>query len=386
MTAYDRNTVFVIPGEEGSNTVGTNLKSLANIGRLRYDIGNESFIGTQIMTRDLSGGHNYVLGVDWNYKFWRNWYFSGESFLSQTKELNDPTVLNSTRKFGRTDYNAAFNGEEYWGNGFHLNLSHSGRNYNFNFTVNNFSPTYQTYNGLFDQNGIRQIYMGHKYDFYPNGSIIDFGSFGFNSDLRYDFYGGKKEQAIQPYLFFTFKGQTNLFVNYLLVNDESFLGTWFYGIHRYSFNINSRPINAVTLSVNGSFGKYIYRSSSPEMGDGHNFNATLTLKPTSQLNVSLSYARARLSSEATKELFYDGNIYRAVVVYQFTPEFFFRTIMQYDSFARAYQVYPLFSYKLSAFTTFYAGATSDYLNYEESYGVANTNQQYFLKIQYLFGI
>ncbi|MHB9039350.1 MAG: carbohydrate binding family 9 domain-containing protein [Melioribacteraceae bacterium] len=386
MTAYDRNTVFVIPGEEGSNTVGTHIKSLANIGRLRYDIGDESYIGSQIMTRDLSGGHNYVFGVDWNYKFWSNWYFSGEGFLSQTKELNDLNILNSTRQFGRTDFNAAFNGEEYWGNGFHLNLSHSERNYNFNLTFNNFSPTYQTYNGLFDQNGYRQFYMGHEYAFYPTGSFIDFGSLGFNSYQRYDFYGIKKEQVIQPYFSFTLKGQTNLYASYLLVNDESFLGTWFYGIHRSSISINSRPINAITLFASGSFGKFIYRSSSPEIGSGHNLNATLTLKPTSQLNVSLSYARARLSSEATKELFYDGNIYRAVAVYQFTPEFFFRTIIQYDSFAKAYQVYPLFSYKLSAFTTFYAGATSDYLNYEGIYGVTNTNQQYFVKIQYLFGM
>ncbi|MCX6170791.1 MAG: DUF5916 domain-containing protein [Ignavibacteriales bacterium] len=386
MTAYDRNTVFVIPGEERSNTVGTHLKSLANIGRLRYDIGNESYIGTQMMTRDLSGGHNYVLGIDWNYKFWENWYFSGEGFLSQTKELNDLDALNSTRQFGRTSFNAAFNGEEYSGNGIHLNLSHSSRNYNFNLTFNNFSPTYQTYNGLFDQNGYRQVYMGHEYDFYPTGSFIDFGSLGFNSEMRSDFYGVKKEQFIQTYSSLTLKGQTNLNASYLLVNDENFHGIWFYGIHRFNVNINSRPINEIALSISSSFGKFIYRSDSPEMGVGHNLDVSLTLKPTSQLNLSFDYARARLSSEATKELFYDGNIYRAVLVYQFNPEFFFRTILQYDSFAKAYQVYPLFSYKLSAFTTFYAGATSDYLNYEGTYGIKNVDQQYFVKIQYLFGI
>jgi hypothetical protein len=386
MNAYDRNTVFVIPGEEGSNTVGSHLKSLVNIGRLRYEFGDETFIGAQFMARNLTGAYNYLLGFDWNYKFWNNWYFSGEGFLSRTKELDDESLLGSGREFGHTGFNAAFNGEKYWGNGIHLNLSHSGRAYNFGLTFNSFSPTYQTYNGLFDQTGYRGFYMSHYYSFYPVDSFVDYLSLGFGSNLQYDFYGVKKEQVIQPSLSIRVKGQTNINMNYLLVNDESFRGNWFYGIHRMSVNINSRPLNSIGISTYGSFGKFIYRSSSPEMGEGHNFGADLTLKPTSQLNITFSYARAQLSSVSTGKLFYDGNIYRTVAIYQFSPEFFFRAILQYDSFAKAYQVYPLISYKLSAFTTFYAGATSDYLNYEGTYGVTNTNQQYFMKVQYLLGI
>ena len=228
--------------------------------------------------------------------------------------------------------------------------------------------------------------MSHEVDFYPANSFMDFAAIGFNSNLRYDFYGTKREQVIMPYVSLTLKGQTNLFAQYLLVNDESFGGIWFKVINRIIFNVNSRPLNAISLWVNGQVGRFIYRSSSPETGVGHNLSATLTLKPTSQLNVAVSYVRARLSSEATNKLFYDGNIYRVVAIYQFSSEFFFRTIFQYDSFAKAYQVYPLLSYKLSAFTTFFAGATSDYLNYEGTYGVTNTNQQYFVKVQYLLGI
>ncbi|MFA7229010.1 MAG: DUF5916 domain-containing protein [Melioribacteraceae bacterium] len=386
MNAYDRNTLFVIPGEEGSNTVGSHLKSLVNIGRLRYEFGDETFIGTQLMAINLDGAHNYVLGIDWNYKFWNNWYFSGEGFLSKTKEINDQTLLNSQREFGRTGYDAAFNGENYWGNGLHLSLQHSERSYNFGFTFNAFSPTYQTYNGLFDQTGFRGFYMSHSYSYYPVDSFVEYLSVGFGSNLQYDFYGMKKEQVIQPTLYIRVKGQTSVNLNYLLVNDEYFRGRWFNGIHRASVNINSRPWNSISFYAYGSFGRFIYRSSSPEMGKGHNLGADLTLKPTSQLNLTFSYARAQLSNDETGKLFYDGNIYRAVAIYQFSPEFFVRAIMQYDSFAKAYQIYPLISYKLSAFTTFYAGATSDYLNYEGTYGVTNTNQQYFMKVQYLLGI
>jgi hypothetical protein len=389
MGAYDRNTVFVVPGEERSNTVPTTLKSFANIGRLRYDLGDESYIGGMLMTRDFSGGNNHIAGIDWNYKFWSNWYFSGEGFLSRTKELNDTTLLDSVdsgRLFGNTGYNAAFNGERYSGNSVNLSLSHSERAYNCGFSVNNYSPTYQAYNGSFNQNGIRQFFMSHEYDYYPTNSFIDFGAVGFHSFMRYDFSGIKKEQVVQPYLSLTLKGQTNIYIQHLTVNDESFRGIWFDKINRISYSINSRPMDVITLSTYGQIGRFIYRTSSPTMGTGHKLGASVTLKPTSRLNISLSYDRARLSSRETGELFYDGNIYRAVATYQFSYEIFFRTIFQYDSFAKAFQLYPLFSYKLNAFTTFYAGATSDYMNYEGDAGTVNTGQQYFMKLQYLLTI
>jgi len=75
-----------------------------------------------------------------------------------------------------------------------------------------------------------------------------------------------------------------------------------------------------------------------------------------------------------------------VAIYQLSSEIFFRTIIQYNTFDAAYQLYPLFSYKLNAFTTFYAGATSNYYDYHGAGGIVNTDQQYFVKVQYLVGI
>ena len=109
----------------------------------------------------------------------------------------------------------------------------------------------------------------------------------------------------------------------------------------------------------------------------------MTLRPTSKLKVEFSYSRARLSSEATDELFFDGYILRTVAAYQFTTEIFIRGIAQYNSFDKSFNVYPLFSYKLNAFTTFYAGLTNDYLDYGKETGFATTARQFFVKLQYL---
>jgi hypothetical protein len=386
MSAYDRNTVIVVPGEDRSNTIPTDINSLANIGRLRYDMGDENYIGSMILTRNFEGGHNYLFGFDWNYKFWGNWYFNGEGFYSLTKEIDNTSLFSSPRQFGNTGKNAAFNGEEYSGNGIHLVLSHSQRAYNFSFVFNNFSPTYQTYNGLFSSNNYRQLYLSNEYVLYPQNSFIDRATFGLQGELRFNFDGVKKEQSLYPYLTFNLKGQTSIYAHFILVNDENFFGTDLKNVRRFYAEMNTRPIKELSLYAGGNFGRFIYRTSSPVIGTGHTIDLSLTIRPTSKLNLSLAYSRARLSNEKSGNLIYDGNIFRTVGTYQFSPEIFFRTILQYDSFSKSMQVYPLFSYKLNAFTTFFAGATSDYIDYKGDIGIANTSQQYFVKIQYLLGI
>jgi hypothetical protein len=147
--------------------------------------------------------------------------------------------------------------------------------------------------------------------------------------------------------------------------------------------MNSRPWRELSLELEAQLGRFIYRSSTPDLGTGHRLGATLTIRPTTKLKIDVSYSRARLSSIATGQLYFDGNIVRTVATYQFTTEVFLRGIAQYNSFDKSFSVYPLFSYKLNAFTTFYAGITNDYLDYGSDTGFATTARQFFVKLQYL---
>ena len=381
--AYDRNTVIVVPGEEQSNTVASSLRSFANIGRLRYDLGSESYIGGMTLTRNLSGGHNYLFGIDWTYRFLDKWYFKGEGFLSHTKELNNTNLFNSQRKFGSTRYDAAFNGEDYSGNGLSLGLSYKARVYNIDVTAQNYSPTYQTYNGLFTSVGYRQLHVEQSLLFYPEDSFINRNSIGLSSYLKYNFDGTKKEQVIEPYLTFELKGQVYVDFLYFLVNDENFFGRQFNNINRGTISFFTKPIKQIVASFDLTLGKFIYRTSNPQIGKGHDLTAQLELKPDPHVNFNISYSRARLSSVDTGQLFYDGNIYSGKLIYHLNSRMFIRTIVQYNSFVKAFQVYPLLSYKLDAFTSFYIGATSNFQDYGSNYGYTNTEQQYFMKFQYL---
>ena len=383
LAAIDRNTPYIVPGEEGSDIVESDIQTFSNVARARYDFGNESYIGGMVTTRNSSNAHNYTGGVDWNYKFMGNNSFRGEVYLSDTKELNDSTLFTNDREFGSTGHDATFNGEQYGGTGGYVALNHDGRDYTARLQYQDRGPTFQAQDGFVPGNDTRILTFNQWYALYPNSALIDAWSPEVDAGIHYNYDGVKKEQWVIPNLYFQFKGQVQLNTSYFLVNDELFHGVQFRNIHRVAFYINSRPFSALSLNGNLAFGRFINRADAPALGTGHTVNLTATVKPTPQFQVELDYTRARLKDVGTGELFFDGYIARAVAIYQFTSEFLLRMIGQYDQFNGKVDVYPLFSYKLNPYTIFYAGSTYSLTDYGPPVWTKQTARQYFLKLQYL---
>ena len=384
LTASDRNTPFIVPGEETSDYVASNLHSISNIARARYDFGGEAFLGGMAVTRNTGTAHNYLGGLDWTYKFWNNYYFQGELFYADTKEVNDTSLFSDARSLGSTGHDAAFNGEQYGGSSTLLVLRRSARDYSFSFQYTDRAPTFQAQDGFVPNNDLRTGLLQQSYQFYPNNAWIDTWGGGLNTMLHFNYDGIRKEKVAIPYLWANLKGQTNVNITYLALNDELYKGFQFTNINRAELSIYSRPASALTLQFDGWLGRFIKRNDAPDAGQGHTIDFTALIKPTSQLEIDLSYSRARLSSIATRELFYDGYIGRVVGIYQFTSEVFLRIIGQYNEFDKAVSFFPLVSYKLNPYTIFYAGSTYDLSDFGEPYGFKQTARQYFLKLQYLF--
>jgi hypothetical protein len=384
LAAEDRNSPYIVPGEESSDFISTNLESFSNIARARYDFGKETFAGAMVTTRNGAASHNYVAGMDWGYRFWDNYTFNGELFYSDTKELNDTALFSGTRTFGSTGHTAAFDGEQYAGTSANISFRRDARDLSFNISYQDKSPTFQAQNGFVVSNDNRFASAYEQYTFYPKNSVVDQWSVSADQGLHFNCDGRKKEQWIIPEVSAQLKSQTNINLQWFVLNDEYFRGVRLDHINRVECNINSRPVGGLVLSFNGSFGRFINRADAPSMGTGHDISMTVQTRPTSQLQIELSYSRARLSSVSTGELFYDGYIARAVGTYQFTAEVFLRVIGQYDQFNKAIDFYPLISYKLNPLTIFYAGSTYSMTDFGAPYGVRDTARQYFIKLQYLF--
>lgn len=384
LAASDRNTPFIVPGEETSDYVASNLHSVSNIARARYDFGQEAYLGGFLETRNTGPAHNYLGGMDWNYKFSENYYFQGEVFYSDTKEVNDTSLFSDTRALGSTGHDAAFNGERYAGTSSLITFKRSARDYSFSLQYSDRAPTFQAQDGFVPNNDLRTGTLSQSYQFYPNDAWLDSWGFGAFAGLHFNYDGVRKEQFIVPNVWWQFKGQTNVQITYFALNDELYHDFQFTNINRTEISVYSRPASSLTLSFDGWFGRFIKRSDPVDAGKGHTIDMTVQLKPTSQFELDLSYSRARLSSIATDELFYDGYIARAVGIYQFTPRVFLRVIGQYNEFDNAVDFFPLLSYKLNPYTIFYVGSTYSLSDFGEPYGFKQTSRQYFLKLQYLF--
>jgi len=388
LSAYDRNAPFIIPGLYGSSLIRSDINAYNNVLRGKYNFGSESFIGGLVTTRNQGTGSNYVGSIDWNLLLADNYYFSGQLAYASTSELDDTGILNSQRTFGRGSYDAAFNGEQYSGSLVSTSFSRQAKYYNFSFEYKSYSPTFQTQTGFINQTDRRQFEGSQSLSYYPNTSFLSRGTFSVSGTWRYDYGGQFQERFIFTRLSNNFGGQTNLTLSFLPLNDERFRGEFFTGMNRLMIDVSTDPLNALSLSGHIDFGKYVNRRDNPTLGEGYNISGSVTIKPTSRLEMDLSYSYSTLSSVDGSENYFSGDIYRFNGNYNFSKRLFTRLIVQYNSFSEQLQIYPLLSYKANPFTKFYIGM-NDYMNYYDQAGLngfqgfKQTDRQFFVKFQYL---
>lgn len=388
LSAYDRDTPFVVPGLYGSSLVESDIDSYSNILRGTYSFGSESFVGGLISTQNLDSGHNYVGSLDWRLRLADHYYFSGQVGISETEEPDDLALFSNTRTFGRSGYDAAFNGERYRGTLLSAEFERQAKYYGFSLEYSSFAPTFQTQSGFINETDRREFGVGQSISYYPDLGWLSQGSFRINGSWRYDFAGQFQERFIFTRLTNSFGGQTRLSVNFLPLNDERFRGRFFTNMNRLMIDLNTSPSDFLSFGGDFDTGRFIRRSSDPEPGKGYNFSINTTLKPTSRLEVSLRYSYSTLSSVETSETFFSGDIFRFNGSYNFSKKLFARFIAQYDSFREQIQLYPLVYYEINPFTKFYIGMTDDLNRFDRPGsavfdGYRETNREFFVKFQYL---
>ncbi len=388
--AEDRNSPFIVAGEEGSvadnngnNAFLSPFRSFSNILRARYNFGLNSYVGALATTRNFTRAHNYVGGLDWSLFFDNSYTFDGQFLFSNTRELNDTNLVSDPSYFGNTRFTKAFDGQEYDGTGFLARFRRLARTYSFSLTYTDYSPTFQAQDGYVYSNDLRMLDMIHSLEFYPNDGLLDNWGVDMESALQFDYQGARKHEYIIPDFYLNLISQTNIYVSYMLVNNEMFNSANFTGVNRWNFSLYSVPTSSISLSLNAAVGRFIYRADPPAIGRGHDISAELIVKPTDKLSVTFDYSRSRLSNIVSGQLLFDGYIARLVGIYQFNTKLFVRLIGQYDEFQKEFEIDPLFSYKLNAFTIFYAGSTHSLQGYGEPYGFVQTGREFFIKLQYL---
>lgn len=404
MSAYDRNAPYIVPGLMESSTIEKEIGALSNVLRAKLNIGRKSYIGGTLSTRnhfkdeDLKNtygsdedAYNYAGSLDWNLFLGGKYYFEGLAAYSKTKELEIPALYSAGRLFGQSGYDAALNGERFGGSYMTTKFSRKAKFYNFSLSYSSLSPTFQTQNGFITRIDRRTYGTSQQLNYYPDVPWFASGNVSVNTNWRYDFGNVFQERTIHASWSNSLTKQTRISVSRFFLNDEYFRGVLFENMNRTTFDFGIRPTTAFSLSARYEFGKSIYRTLTPELGDGYNYSLSSSLQPTDRLKMDLSYNFSTLSALDNSETYYKGSISRLVGRYSFTHYLFFRLITQYDSFNKQIDVYPMMYYKPNPFTNFYIGVKDNLQHVNQAgppevYGYRQVAREFFVKIQFLFQV
>lgn len=391
--ARDEHSPFILPFEERSAVLQAGW-STSNIFRVRQSLYEGSFLGGMLTDRRLDGGGSGSTGsIDALLRFARVYQIEAQLVGSHTREPEDAGLSEEISRrlggelfFGHGDerYTAAFDGEAYAGRATHLSLERSGSRWSFELDYRDATPTYRAASGFQTRNDFRRGGVETGLTFYPKTPWLERIAPRVSATGIWNFAGEEKERSVNPGIYLRLPRQTNISVNGRF-GEELFRGSRFEGLRRYGVSVNTQPSEALAFGVFYGTNRSIARNRSiPTFGEGADFQASATIRPTQRLVIEPSLVHSALSDPETRAEFYSGYILRNRVSYQFTRELSARVVAQYDDFGEAFDLEPLLVYRLNPFSIFYIGSTHEYSDFGARDGLVGTDRQYFLKFQYLF--
>jgi hypothetical protein len=384
--ARDEHTPFIVPFEERSAIFQAG-PSFTQVARVRHNLYGDSHVGALLTDRRLDGGGSgTTAGLDAMFRFREVYRVAAHLVGSHTAEPDDQELSGRLPELrfgaGEQRYTAKFDGESFVGRAGSLSLSRNARTWSWNLGLNEVSPTYRADAGFQTRNDFRRVSAWTGLDFRPNRYGVERVAPNIGAARGWNFQGMGQEAWIAPGINATLPRQTQVGFNSNF-RRETFRGVQFDGIRRYSLWLNSNFSSTAAVGANVATGRTLARMlQTPELGNGLDASAWLTLKPLQRVVIepSLSYSRLRRNDG---EEIYSGFIARSRLNVQYNRELQFRMVLQYNDFAGRLDLEPLIVYQLNPFSMFYFGSTMASRDFE-GVGLRGTDRQYFAKLQYLF--
>ena len=354
------------------------------VGRVRYDLYSESFVGAVVTDRQFLDGHSRLVGADSNFR------------IGDTHQIG-------FRALG-TDRRVAQGGEESDGYAMDFGFRKQGRNLSYSIDSFALSPDFRTDVGFVRRTDQRQTEAQLGYEWWPQSWVISWGPevrYGRN----YNFDQVLEDEQLRAGLSANFAKN----VRYSFDVDQDM--ERYYGIdfdkrrYRMFGNINTSRL----LSFGGGFdwGDQVYFDPvNPFLGRESGFRTFINFRPVSRFatNINITTSRftdplglfvAGLNDGERKD---DGevfnvNILRALNTYQVTDRLALRNITEINTYDGKVALNLLATYRVNSGTAFYVGYDDHYQQYDRFYddqvnitdrGYLQTNRAVFTKIQYLF--
>jgi uncharacterized protein DUF5916/cellulose/xylan binding protein with CBM9 domain len=361
----------VLPGAEGSSIANQDFRSLALIGRTRTSIGS-SFAGLLFTDREVQGGgHNRVIGPDFQWKMTGADRVLGQVVFSDTQNPSTIDAASGRGHAGRFVYTRDTKRYDIWSQYF------------------DYSPNFRADDGFIAAVGI------HGSDFEIGGHL--YPTRGFASFIR-PFVGGGKEATWRGgYAGFYLEGKfgTSGWIAFHPGDQDRVRGTF---TRQYNFtevHLKATPSTLLpTITLDGSIGQRVDYAN-VRIGHGGSFVLTASIRPTTHLELAANIDREWLDVRDSQ--LYAADIDRLKATYVFNSRSLVRIVAQRSNTDRTAWLYnqvvsprdgdltlsALYGYRVNWQTTFFIGY-GDFRLLDETARLLPNHRSVFMKASYAF--
>jgi hypothetical protein len=316
--------------------IDTGKDRLFNIVRAQYSLGPSDYVGGLAVDTEFAGGYNRVGGADLSKR------------VTDTQRVSG-FVLGSTTRAPHT-------AESKSGIGAQAGYEYSTRTLTVVGFGEHYDRGFQMDTAFINRVGITSGWGYAEYSFYPSKTkpwLLRISPFSFTQGGRDRNAGGNELLQVSGVRFrFSRQGfvRVDRFDGFERWAGQRFdRGNW-----RYQGNVQLYR----WLSLDGQYftGNAVYYDEiDPFQGVNRDSRIGFTLQPSGRFSQALSYRRIEFDRKATGERVYDLDLIYSRTTYQFSRQFFLRSILQFDSSRYRVLTDFLASYELRPGTVVYAG-------------------------------
>jgi hypothetical protein len=384
------------PGEVlAQGVTGQGDRAIDAVFRTEREFGHQSHAGLFLSNTSFESTSNRAGSIDLRYLMARNWTLAGQATTTQTRD-------------GSNGYTA--------GPGYVLDLSKSDDHNSFDAYFLDRSPGLNATLGYLTRSDLRywETYYSHAWKPPVGHALLAYGP-SIDTVLAYD-----HEQRLQNWsLLPGFSVSLPRLTSVTMKHSEAYERYEGIGFRERYTSLSAATSWYKWLEMSAKYSRgigpnyYPAAGVAPFVGNSNNASATLTLRPEPHLRLDGIYYYTRLATGADgppapslpSGVIFTNHLIRSKVNYQFTRDYSFRAIFDYNSllpnsdlvsttYSKQADTTLLFTYLLHPGTTFYMGYADTFQNedYNASANPAytvtslpgtSTDRQVFVKFSYL---
>ena len=371
------------------------------VGRARYDLYSESFIGAIVTDREFLDGYSRLVGADSNFRIGATHQLGFRAFGTDRRSAQSGPQTNPCPSPAASDPETPASC-----GGYAMDFGFRKRGRNLSYSIDSFalSPDFRTDVGFVRRTDQRETQADIEYEWWPQTWVISWGpevrygrNYNFDQVLEDEQFRAGVSANFAKNIRYSFDVDQDMERYYGMDFDK----------RRYRMFGNVNTNRVLTFGGGFDWGDEVYfDGANAFLGRESGFRTFINFRPVSRFATNINITTSRFTDP--RGLFAAGvndgersedgeifnvNIFRALNTYQVTDRLALRNITEFNTWDGTVALNFLATYRVNSGTAFYIGYDDRYQQHHRFYddqvniidrGYLQTNRAVFTKIQYLF--